>query len=169
VVGENGASIFLGEEMPHISKGGKYIFGWSRIRKNGLVQIPNEAVREYHLRPNEKVILISGSKASGGFVVAKKTYIQQSELADILTMNPELAKFHLEEGKTIRYKGRLYCWVTMYDDGQVILPSTTLKTFDIKAGDCLLSIRGSNIAFVMGAKGPIIEKARQHPEIKIFD
>jgi len=155
--------------MPQLSKGGKYVFGWSKIREDGGVLIPDEALQEYHLEPGEKVILISGSKTTGGFLVAKKSMIEGSELSDVLVKNPTLAHFQMEEGKTIRYKGRLYGWAKLHDSGLIILPASALGTFDLRPGDCLLSIRGSNLAFVLGAKGPIIESASQHPDITVFE
>lgn len=155
--------------MPQISKGGKYVFGWSKIREDGGVVIPGEAVQEYHLEPGEKVILISGSKTTGGFLVAKMSMIEGSEISDVLVKNPALAHFQMEEGKTIRYKGRLYSWANLRTHGLIVLPEHALSTFTIKPGDCLLSIRGSNLAFVLGVKGPIIEAARKHPEIMLFE
>lgn len=154
--------------MPQLSKGGKYVFGWSKISENGDVIIPAEAIEEYHLAPREKIILISGSKASGGFVVSPKPLLEQSKIANVLTENPALAEFQLEEGKTIKFKGRLYCWVGFGDNGSLTLPAHTRQAFALKPGDFLLSIRGSDIAFVMGVKGPIIELAKTHPEIVVF-
>ena len=37
-----------------------------------------------------------------------------------------------------------------------------MKFLDIKPGTILLSIRSSDIAFTMGAKGPLLEKARNY-------
>ncbi len=155
--------------MPQLSKGGKYVFGWSKIRADGGIQVPEEALEEYHLEPGEKVILISGSKTTGGFLVAKKSMIEGSEISGVLAKNPVLANFQIEEGKTIRYKGRRYGWANLHAQGLILLPEHALKTFVVRPGDCLLSIRGSNLAFVMGVKGPIIEAARRHSEIKVFD
>ena len=155
--------------MPQMSKGGKYVFGWSRIREDGGVVIPGEAVREYHLRKGQRVMLISGSKTTGGLVVARISMIKDSEISEVLENNPDLAHFRIKEGETIRYKSRLYGWAKLHDHGLIVLPQYTLTMFDIKPGDCLLSIRGSNLAFVLGVKGPIVEKAREQPEIEVFE
>jgi bifunctional DNA-binding transcriptional regulator/antitoxin component of YhaV-PrlF toxin-antitoxin module len=155
--------------MPHISKGGKYISGWSKVESDGSVVIPEEAFQEYHLEPDERVIRISGSKASGGFVVAKKRLLEQSALSGVLLENPLLASFQIEEGETIRFKGRQYCWATVRENRRITLPSRTMSAYEISPRDFLLSIRGSNIAFVLALKGPIVEKAKQHPEIAVFD
>jgi hypothetical protein len=153
--------------MPHISKGGKYIFGWSRVAVDGRVIIPDKAMREYRMESDEKAILISGSKRSGGFVVAKKDLLARSDISNVIDDIPRLAHFELQEGETIGYKGRRYCWVTIRGNG-LVLPASTLDDFRIQPDDRLLSIRGSNIAFVLALKGPIVEKAKQHPEVTVF-
>jgi hypothetical protein len=50
-----------------------------------------------------------------------------------------------------------------------ILPPHTREIYNVKPGDDLLSIRSSNIAIGLAIKGPIIEEARKHPEIKVFE
>jgi hypothetical protein len=125
-------------------------------------------MKEYHLEPGENVILISGSKTSGGFGISKKSLLEQSKISDILSQNPELANFELEKGKAIKFKGRLYCWVSIENDGVIILPQYTQKAYNIKPGDYLLSIRGSDIALGFAVKGIIIEEAKKHPEIDVF-
>jgi hypothetical protein len=37
-----------------------------------------------------------------------------------------------------------------------------MELFGVRPGDKLLSIRGSNIAFVLAVKGPIIEAANRY-------
>jgi len=39
------------------------------------------------------------------------------------------------------------------------LPQSTLEVLKLQSGMELLSIRSSDIAFTMGAKGPLLEKA----------
>ena len=69
----------------------------------------------------------------------------------------------------MKFKGRFYCWVGLREHGEMILPPNTLDTYAIKPGDYLLTIRGSDIAFDFAVKGPIIEKAKLHPEIEVFE
>ena len=154
--------------MPQIAKGGKYIFGWSIVRDNGIIVIPDEAAQEYHLEPDEKLLLISGSKTSGGIVVARIERIEKSRMASVLTDNPKLSGFQIEEGKVIPYKGRRFCWISYMGNGEIMLQQHTRAAYEIKTGDHLLVIRGSNVGFAMAAKGPIIETARLHPEIPVF-
>lgn len=154
--------------MPQLSKGGKYIFGWVKIRPDGEVPVPEETIREYGIQSDEKVILISGSKASGGFVVARRSNLEHSSLSGILSGNPDLTRFETKPGMTIPYKGRLYCWVHQYE-GILSLSTETMGIFSVEPGDNLLVIRGSNLAFVCAKKGPIVEKARKFPGIPVCE
>ena len=54
--------------MPQMTKGGKYIFGWSRIRVNGELIFPRMAVDEYKLKEENHIYIVSGSKQTGGLV-----------------------------------------------------------------------------------------------------
>lgn len=49
--------------------------------------------------------------------------------------------------------------------GEIILTDLMMKFLGIKPGTILLSIRSSDIAFTMGAKGPLLEKARNYEGI----
>jgi bifunctional DNA-binding transcriptional regulator/antitoxin component of YhaV-PrlF toxin-antitoxin module len=154
--------------MPHITKGGKYIFGWTIIRDDGSIFLPEEATKEYRIAENERVIIISGSKATEGIVIAKIEKVNKSGIAHLLSENRKLANFKMPEGELARYKGRRYCWATNNPGGIISLPKKTMEELDIRPKDALLVIRGSNLGFVMGKKGPLIAKARNHPEIPIF-
>ncbi|MBN1538400.1 MAG: hypothetical protein JW908_16810 [Anaerolineales bacterium] len=154
--------------MPQIAKGGKYIFGWSLVREDGRLKIPEEALEEYGFIPGENVILLSGSKTSGGFIVTTKAAIQRSKISNILLEIPTLAEYQISDTKVIKHKGRFYGWTILKPGGVLELPNTTLSIFGVKPGDHLLAIRGSNLGIGMGVRGPIIEAARQHPEIAVF-
>lgn len=155
--------------MPQVTKGGKYIFGWSIICESGVIKLPKMAVEEYKISCEEKVILVSGSKKSGGFCVSRVGLIKESALKDILLLNPNLEEYKLDEGEFIKYKGRYYCWVKISEDGIIHLSTKMMNLLEIKCEDKLLSIRGSNIAFVMAAKGPLIERADAYTgDIEIF-
>jgi hypothetical protein len=156
--------------MPQIAKGGKYVFGWSIIGKKGCIQIPEKVMHEYQLFKEGKVILISGSKSSGGFVVSRLSLINQSIMKGLILDYPEFRNYLLPEGKPVKWKGRYYCWVNINKQGILKLPPETASCFKIKENDKLLSIRGSNIAVVLAVKGPIIETAKKYTgTIKEYD
>ena len=154
--------------MPQMSKGGKYIFGWSEIREDGALIFPLPAVEEYKLHQEQYIYIVSGSKQTGGFCVMSEPLLSRSKLNHILKENPRLADRTLKEGELISYKGRKYGWLTLKDNGVHISPSL-MQTLDIKTGDKLLAIRSSDIAFTFGAKGALIQKAHEYTgEIEVF-
>lgn len=154
--------------MPQLKKRGKFVFGWSLINNDKQVKIPKQAFDEYGLKDCNKVILISGSKRTGGFCVSGRTMIERSDLSGLFRQNPLLHDYKISEGEFVKYKGRLYCWINLNQD-LITLSNNILKILDLKIGDKLLSIRGSDIAFVMGVKGPLIERANlSDKEIEIY-
>jgi len=92
--------------MPQMSKGGKYIFGWSEIREDGALIFPVPAVGEYKLHQEQYIYIVSGSKQMGGFCVMSEPLLSRSKLNHILKENPRLADRTLKEGELISYKGR---------------------------------------------------------------
>ena len=155
--------------MPQMNKGGKFIFGKSLIRLDGVIQIPPQAVEEYHIADEEKVYLFSGSKITGGFCVTRKGLLYPSKLGHILDDVPQLLNYDPESGDFIKYKGRTYCWTSISEKGQIILSHDMMKALKLTPGMQLLSIRSSDIAFTMGAKGPLLEKAENYKgEIPLF-
>lgn len=47
-------------------------------------------------------------------------------------------------------------------NGGVHLPDSLMQTLDIKVGDKLLVIRSSDIAFTLGVRGALIQKAHEY-------
>jgi hypothetical protein len=154
--------------VPQLVKGGKYVFGWSPISEDGGIVIPPEAEQEYRLSPGKNAILISGSKTSGGFVITTKSLLEQSALRDNLIENPGLDSTPIEEGKTFEFKKRQVCRVKIRKSSMIVLGRQQLEEYGIKPGDYLLSVRGSHVGVAMIVKGPLVEYAKKHPEIKIY-
>lgn len=148
--------------MPQMNKGGKFIFGKSVIYADGTVQIPDQAIDEYDITSDGKVYLFTGSKITGGFCVTRKGLLKPSKLGHILTDTPALMNYTSGCGEFIKYKGRFYCWADISADGKLVLSKHMLNFLNIAFGTELLCIRSSNIAFTMGAKGPLIDKAQNY-------
>ena len=152
-----------------MNKGGKFIFGESVIRPDGTVQLPPQAMEEYRIADEEKVYLFTGSKITGGFCVTRKGLLHPSKLGHILDDTPSLLHYAARSGEFIRYKGRSYCWTEISQDGKIRLTEEMMDFLTLKPGMALLSIRSSDIAFTMGAKGPLLEKAEKYDgEIPVF-
>ena len=169
VYGERQIEISGGVFMPQMNKGGKFIFGKSLIRTDGTLRIPPQAMEEYHIADEGKVYLFTGSKITGGFCVTRKGLLRPSKLGHILDDTPPLLDYSAGSGEFIKYKGRSYCWVEISQEGQILLTKKMMDFLKVKPGMELLSIRSSDIAFTMGAKGPLLEKAENYDgEIPLF-
>ncbi|MFX1566867.1 MAG: hypothetical protein ACFFCV_00710 [Promethearchaeota archaeon] len=155
--------------MPQIAKGGKYVFGWSKVGNQGKIKIPPEAFQEYNLSLDKSVILFSGSKTSGGFGLSSIRILRNSIMNETMEKNPSLANYKTPEGEIVEIKNKKYCWLKIQEDISIIMPERTLNAFSINKNDILLSGRGSHLAIGFIAKGSILEEAKKHPEIKIFE
>ena len=72
-------------------------------------------------------------------------------------------------GEFSRYKGRWYGRLPLLEGSLLVLPARTLDLLQLAPGMHLLSIRSSDIAFTMGAKGPLLERAaRYEGEIPMY-
>jgi bifunctional DNA-binding transcriptional regulator/antitoxin component of YhaV-PrlF toxin-antitoxin module len=156
------------QPMPQLVKGGKYTFGWSRVGETGRIIIPPEALEEYHLKEFEKLILVPGSRTSGGFGLGAQEAVRKSPLGIVVDSHPGFEKCRLPEGKIVEYKGRPYCWVELKNGG-IAVPPGTLEKYGIRIGDLLLVIRGSSLAIGFAVRGPIVDRARKYPELEIFE
>jgi len=152
-----------------MNKGGKFIFGKSLIRDDLTIHLPTQALAEYNATSEGKVYLFTGSKITGGFCVTRKGLLEPSKLGHILTDNSVLQNYQTTEGEFIKYKGRSYCWVNISENGVIQLNQQILDFFNLKTGMELLSIRSSDIAFTMGATGPLLERADHYEgEIPLY-
>jgi len=140
--------------MPQTRNGGKYVFGWSIIKDDFFIQFPIEAINEYGICSEGKIFLITGSKTTGGFAVSKKSLLENSIYNNLFIEYNDLGNYMTKEGDFFQYKSRKYTWMTINGDGRIFLNKDIL--------DKLLSIRGSNIAFMMGVKGPLINEANKY-------
>lgn len=155
--------------MPQLNKGGKFIFGRSLIHKDGSVQIPPQAVEEYRLTWEGRIYLFTGSKSTVGFCVTRKGLLEPSKLGHILADIPELREYASPQGTFVKYKGRSYGWADISETGQIVLTEPMMEFLTLEPGMPLLAIRSSDIAFTMGAKGPLLEKAENYAgEIPVF-
>ncbi len=155
--------------MPQLNKGGKFVFGLSIVRDDLTIHIPPQVLSEYNATQDGKVIIFTGSKITGGFCVTTYSLLLGSKLRHILQECPTLRDCQLLEGEFIQYKGRKYAWLGIDSNGVIKLPQSTLEVLELQSGMELLSIRSSDIAFTMGAKGPLLEKAHNfHGEIERY-
>ena len=154
--------------MPQIVKGGKHIFGWSRVGERGRIIVLPETREKFGLKESEKLILIPGSRTSGGFGLATAESIKKSPLGRGMEECPGIGAHQVPEGEVVECAGKPLCWVELRD-GCFILPPDTLEHYGITIGDKLLVIRGSGLAVGFAVSGPIVREAERHTELDIFD
>lgn len=155
--------------MPQMNKGGKFIFGESLIRENGVLHFPEQAISEYGITVEGKIYLFTGSKSTGGFCVTRKGLLEPSKLGHILRETPELRDYTSLSGEFIKFKGRFYTWIDISEEGNIKLTGEMMSFLQITHGMKLLSIRSSDIAFTMGAYGRLMEESMKHEsEIPVF-
>ncbi len=153
--------------MPQLVKGGKNAFAWSIVNERGEIIIPPEAWFEYRFIQNEIAILMTASKTSGGFVLSRYEMFKNSPISRVFQVYPELKKHTIPEGELIVFNQKDYCWLKIGNQ-KISVPVVTLEKFGIVKGSHLLSVRGSNLGLSFIVRGPIIEKARKHPELETF-
>ena len=113
--------------MPQLNKGGKFVFGLSVIHENRSVQIPPQAINEYRLSNENKIIIFTGSKITGGFCVTSYPLLSSSKLSHILKECPTLNDSSIFPGTLIPYKGRSYSWLPFNANGTIILTSDLMN------------------------------------------
>ena len=101
--------------------------------------------------------------------MTRKSLLEPSKLGHILSANPALLTQQYDRPLYLINKGRSYCWVSISRTGIIQLNQNIIDFLNLEIGMELLSIRSSDIAFTMGAKGPLLEKAENYDgEIKIY-
>ena len=146
--------------MPQLRHQGKHVYGWSIIREDNTLYFPPDIIKEYSLEKNSDIILFTASKISGGFCISKLDTLKSSKLSKIIKDNPILEDGD-NIGQIIKYKGKNYCHLEMTNQYNIKLNAEMMEHFNLKPGDKLLIIRGSNIAFDCILKGPLIEVANK--------
>ena len=124
-------------------------------------RLPPQAVDEYRIASEGKAYLFTGSKITGGFCVTRQRLLLPSKLGHILADTPSLLYYEVPDGTFVPYKGRAYCWTAISASGEITLTEEMMVFLHLKPEMRLLSVRSSDIAFTMGAKGPLLEKAAQ--------
>lgn len=153
--------------VAQLGKGGKHVFGWSRVADDGQVRIPPEGVQEYSLGEAERLLVIPGSRTSGGFGLGTAAAVWGSPLGSVLKALPDLARFSIPEGEAVEHRGRVFCWVRLRA-GAIRLPREMLGRSGVAPGDDLLVIRGSGLALAFAVRGPLVELAREHNKLDRF-
>lgn len=151
------------------ARGAKYFYAWSKILPDGSFYLPERALHEYNIKPDSKIILMTGRNTNKGFSVVCKELIENSPLASVFSSLPNLLNFSIPEGQTITFKERMFCWTYLTKDRYITLPASTWNRFGVNLGDKLLSLRATHLAFNNLSEGPYIEQAKQLKDILVYE
>ncbi|MBN1181082.1 MAG: hypothetical protein JXB49_02265 [Bacteroidales bacterium] len=159
--------------MPQLVKGGKYIFGWTTINSDLRIRIPDETYGEYQLMKADKVIILSGSKSSGGFSIITPKSVIISKLGNnivrLIGYKKKTKSFTSELLKIIRSGDRLISWTFIDKDKYFRLSDGLMDSLNLKTGDKLLVGRGSGLGPAFIRKGTIYNEAIKHKDILEFN
>jgi hypothetical protein len=155
--------------MPQLVKRGKHVFGWTIIHDDYRIRVPDETFEEYKFNKTDKLILMTASKTSGGFLANTPESILNSKFADpiIQTIGYQKAtdSFTCESMEIKQLGNRLICWAILDKERYIHVSKTWLDAFDIKTGEKLLVVRGSGVGPGLIHHGPIVKEALKHPEL----
>jgi len=155
--------------LPQLVKGGKYVYGWSTVSECGVVVIPGETVREYGISPDVPLMLIKGSRTSGGFGLTSSRLLEGTPLAGVecVSIGPPVC----DTGNVTEVQPGLSGNPEGPDSGALSFRLTpeAMERFDVRAGARLLLVRGSGRALGFLARGPIYEEALRHAELREFN
>ena len=159
--------------MPQLVKGGKYIFGWTLINKDFKVRIPVETYDEYKLIETDKLIILSGSKSSGGFSIVSPNSILNSKLSNNIIRSVGYKKetnlFTTKKLEIIKQGERVISWTLLDKDRYFRLSIELASILKISVGDRLLVGRGSGLGPAFIAKGTIYKEALRHKDLLEFN
>ena len=98
--------------MPRLVKGGKFVYGLSRIGPEGTIVIPPQAMKEYQYAAGDRVIFMSGSRKSGGFGLTQKRLLEKSELRALVEKLPDSrSRNHRKSGAAVLLDSNKGRWV----------------------------------------------------------
>lgn len=139
------------------------VFGWSQIN-NKKVVVPKEANELFNFTNHDALILFSGNTTSGGFILSSEEQIKNSPLKNIILKGEnDLSDLDTD---IIQYKNRTFFIVPFDKETMTLLiPDRAINEFGLNEGDKLIATKGSEIACVFVAKGPIYEESLTNTEI----
>ena len=152
--------------MPQLVKGGKYVFGWTRINKDYSIRIPDETYDEYHFSRTDKLIILSGSKSSGGFSIITPDSMLNSKLSEniirLFGYQKETNSFTTNKLEIIKYRERLISWTSVGKERYFRLSDELIFSLKTNVEDRLLVGRGSGLGPAFIVKGIIYQEALKH-------
>ena len=154
--------------MPQLVKGGKHVFGWSKVDKMGKIPIPPEAWIEYDYHIDDEVILVSGSKKSGGFSIIRLQIFLKSPLSNTPIDDSRYSKKQFPRNEIFHHHNRYLFITKLVANNEINLGVGVLDEYDVEVDTNLLAVRGSGLGLGLISKGPIYEEAKKHRDLPLY-
>jgi hypothetical protein len=155
--------------MPQLVKGGKYVFGWTVLRDDLRVRIPDETYDEYKFITTGQLIILSGSKSSGGFSICSphtmSSYKLSNNVFSLIGYIKESDSFTRGRLEIVRSGNRIISWTSVDKDKYFMLSNELVTSLDLEIGCRLLVGRGSGMGPAFISKGTIVNEALKHKDL----
>jgi hypothetical protein len=155
--------------MPQLVKGGKYVFGWTVLRDDLRVRIPDETYDEYRFIKTDKLIILSGSKSSGGFSICSPVTISNykpgNNIFGLIGYIKESDSFTGERLEIVRSGKRLISWTYLDKEKYCVFSKELVTSLGLGIGRRLLVGRGSGMGPAFINKGIIYNEALKHKDL----
>ena len=155
--------------MPQLVKGGKYVFGWTVLRDDLRIRIPDETYDEYKFLTTDKLIILSGSKSSGGFSICSPHTMSSYQLANnifgLIGYIKKSDSFSGERLEIVRSGKRLISWTYLDKEKYFMLSKELVASLGLEIGRRLLVGRGSGMGPAFINKGIIYNEALKHKDL----
>jgi hypothetical protein len=155
--------------MPQLVKGGKYVFGWTVLRDDLRIRIPDETYEEYKFIKTDQLIIMSGSKSSGGFSICSphtmSNYKLSNNIFGLIGYVKESDSFTRERLEMVKSGKRLISWTYLDKEKYFMLSKELVDSLDLETGCRLLVGRGSGMGPAFISKGIIFNEALKHRDL----
>ncbi len=151
--------------MPQLVKGGKWIFGLTEVGHTGRIAVPPDAAEEYGFSPGDRLITMSASRSSGGFVLTSLALLAKTGFDALYHQAMSLAG---KEQEAVKTGSRWLAATDLRPDLSIRLSPDILAKYGINSGDHLAVGRGSWAGISFLVRGPILEECRKHPGLTVF-
>jgi hypothetical protein len=129
-------------QIPRLVKGGKWVYAWVILNEEGRLRVPEAAWEHYGFHIGDMVIVIPGSRKSGGFGLTKPALLTRDMPLK------QLATSAIDPDQCVQFSPSVF------------------HQLDINPPATLLAVRGSRVALGFIAKGLIYEEALKHKELE---
>jgi len=153
--------------MPKIGQAGEFVYGWVVVDSAGKIPVPDGVRGDYGFSPGEVPVLLGGGSGWRGIRVCRLDDLRESAMGVILERYPQLVDE--KDMAVVVGRSRYYGRAPLLEGEGIALNSRQQEAFEVSPGDRLLVVRVSEVMIAFLLDGPLVEIARGHPELPVWD